>query len=303
MSKILDLLNYNKKRRPDPVREETDDFSGQILPENFDTRTKEKLANTYIFNATPTNENAVKKPDKLTETKYGPGLSKFGFTQLVPWLISFLAILLLLANIVYRGKININVEFLDGDIAQSNSIIHEGRTAKTDFTPKINLEDAAPIPLLLVGGGRPNNYIVKRIGFYGAAVNKSLLLDDGFYLFNDGSTGWASIGIDLAVPMDFSDITLDFFIKGAKGKESLNLMLRDDGNKSYMPQAHNTIFNKDMKDEWQFVSISFNNFTGPYNPKRINHIGFEFGTQTTANTPGSSIYIKNIKLVKNTGGQ
>jgi len=52
-----------------------------------------------------------------------------------------------------------------------------------------------------------------------------------------------------------------------------------------------------MGKDWQFVSVPFGNFAGLYNVKAIKHIGFEFGTQTTQNEPGSSIYIKNIRIV------
>ena len=59
------------------------------------------------------------------------------------------------------------------------------------------------------------------------------------------------------------------------------------------------IFNKNMSTNWQFVSIPLKGFDGTYNPKKINHIGFEFGIQTTSNEQGISIYIKKIKMINN----
>jgi hypothetical protein len=172
-----------------------------------------------------------------------------------------------------------------------------------DFTPKAILEKEiiglVPVSIPLIAERRLNRDYIKKLGFYGAASSKSSVIEDGLYLFNDGSAGWASAGLDLAEPMDLSKSSLDFFIKGASGSESLELILRDAEYKSYIPQARNAVFNKNMAREWQFVSIPFNNFNGAYNPKNINHIGFEFGTQTTSNALGVSIYIKNMKIVNN----
>ena len=288
MSKILELLNYNRKRGVDK-KEGAEDFSEHITAENFDSSTKEKLASTYIFNPANAAKDVIKKQDREITHKHNPRSSRIRFAQLFPWIISFLAVLLLLVNIAYRGKININVEFLDP----------KNLSPEKDLISQIERADMAPIATSLITEGQLNNYIIKKLGFYGAATSKSKILQDGLYLFNDGTMGWASAGIDLAKPMNLSDTTLDFFIKGAKGNESLELILRDVENNSYMPQAYNIIFNKNMSTNWQFVSIPFKGFDGTYNPKKINHIGFEFGTGTTSNEQGISIYIKKIKMINN----
>lgn len=302
MSKILDLLNYYKKGGEDK-KGEGDTFSNNLPQERFDSNTKEKLANTYIFNPIEKIdkvEDAAKKQDKkISLPKHDTGASRTKFVQFFPWLITFLAVLLLLINIVYRGKINVIIEFVKESPTQTSSDIPKKFPLQEELVPEIKSTDATQISIALIGEGGFNRYIIKRLGFYGAALSRSKLIREGFFLYNDGTTGWASVGLDLAEPMDLSNSTLDFFIKGLYGEESLRLFLRDAENNSYLPQADNIIFSKNMTKDWQFMSIPFNNFNGNYNPRRINHIGFEFGTQTTLNAPGTSIYVKNIRIVKN----
>ena len=309
MSKILELLNYSKKRGVNSKMEKEENLPGHMTPENFDSDTKEKLASTYIFNPLNTNERIIQNQNKSISRKHNAGQSQTRLTQLFPWFISFLAILLLLVNIAYRGRINVNIEILDGDSVQNQNAPVAAKLAPLSAIPakkdlistetEIQKPGIMPITTSLIVNGHLNSYVIKRLGFYGAAITKSKMLQDGLYLFNDGVTGWASIGIDFTKPMDFSNTTLDFFIKGREGGESLKLILRDTENNSYIPQAYNAIFNKNMKTDWQFVSIPFKNFNGTYNANEINHIGFEFGTQTTSNEPGSSIYVKKIKIVEN----
>lgn len=300
MSKILELLNYHRKNRKETSKEHLD----PAALDNFNSDTKEKLANTYIFNPIDKIENIGEGGNgEILPPKRDRETSKSKFVQFLPWLVAFLAVLLLLVNIAYRGKVNVTIEFLKGESSQAASNVAESKRGLTSETGEeaasyLKTTDIAPISTALIAEGGLNRFIVKRLGFYGAALSKSRAIRDGLFLFNDGATGWASVGLDFVEPMDLSNSTLDFFVKGKHGNESLNLFLRDAENNSYMPQAHNTIFEENMEREWQFVSIPFNTFDGVYNSKRINHIGFEFGTQTAANEPGASIYIKNMKIVK-----
>ena len=98
MSKIVDLLTYKKKISDKKGYD--DIFSSKVLSENFDTTTKEKIANTYILN--PSDEPANLKKDKsenhVLPSHKATHLSAKIF-HLFPWLISFLAVLLLLVNI------------------------------------------------------------------------------------------------------------------------------------------------------------------------------------------------------------
>jgi hypothetical protein len=297
LSKIVDLLTYKKK--PSDKKGYEDIFSPKILSENFNIDTKEKIANTYIFNPLNKSENLKKEigedrhllPNKST-------LLSAKIFHIFPWLISLLAVLLLLVNIAYRGKISINVEVVRGDASKTASEIVKDTAAKKE--PPLTYESAHPpyVSNFFILNGQANSQMIKRTGFYGAALRDSRILKDGIYLINDGTAGWASAGFDLVLPMDLTNSSLEFFVKGLSGNESLELILRDSDNNSYLPQAHNLIFNKNMGDEWQFVSVSFGSFKGYYDSGRINHIGFEFGTQTMSNDPGTSIYIKNIKIVK-----
>jgi len=198
----------------------------------------------------------------------------------------------------YRGKISIRVEILGNDSSKMASGVPEA-TYTQKQSPLIG-ESSEPVSIsnFVILNGEVSNRLIKKIGFYGAALKDSKLLKDGICLFNDGTTGWASAGFDLAEPTDLTNGSLEFFAKGLNGGESLELILRDSDNNSYLPQAHNLIFNKNMGGEWQFVSIPFDSFKGYYNSKHVNHIGFEFGTQTTSNEPGTLIYIRNIKIVQ-----
>lgn len=298
MSKIVDLLTY--KKSISAKRGNEDIFSPKILSQNFDTDTKEKIANTYILN--PRNKSESIKKETYDDHAAPANKSTHPSTKVFhffPWLISFLAILLLLVNIAYRGNINIKIEVTRNDTGKTASAATKNTyPAQKSLPPTDKTTDSLYVSNFLILNGQINSQVIKKIGFYGAALRDSKILQDGIYLINDGTTGWASAGFDLANPTDLTNGSLEFFVKGLSGNESLELMLRDSDNNSYLPQAHNLIFNKNMGGEWQFVSIPFDSFSGYYNSKRINHIGFEFGTQTTSNEPGTSIYIKNIKIVK-----
>jgi len=298
LSKILELLSYNNKKK---TTDKNGDFSNRIIiPEGFDAKTKEKLANTYIFNPADNGGNTLKKntPKKpVSLSQYNTITGKKRISPIFPWLISFLAILLLLVNMAYRGKVNITIEFLK-EGASSSEAVNQAEAPARAIIPAMDGGEAAPVSAYLVADGEFNNYLVKKGGFYGAAISRSRIIRDELYLFNDGSAGWASMGLDLAKPMDLSESCLDFFVKGTRGDESLELILRDVDNKSYIPQAYDVVLDKNMGMDWQFVSIPLKGLEGPYNAEKINHIGLEFGTQTTSNEPGTSIYIKKMKLVK-----
>lgn len=292
MSKIVDLLTYRKRAADKKGYEEL--FSPGIVTENFNIKTKEHLANTYILN--PLNKPTKnKREETIVLSSHKASARAPAFIQLFPWLISILAVLLLLINIVYRGKVSIKVEFLDGETVKAvPETIKEANAKK--FLPPAEPVNLSPLTNFFILNGEINERAVKKLGFYGAALRGSKIVKDGMCLINDGTTAWASAGFDLMSPADLAMSSLDFFVKGSNGGESLQVMLRDADNNSYIPQAKNLVFSKNMTAKWQFVSIPINSLKGYYNPRRINHIGFEFGTQTTANEPGSCIYIKNIEI-------
>ena len=80
-------------------------------------------------------------------------------------------------------------------------------------------------------------------------------------------------------------------------------MLRDTGSNTYLPQAKQVIFDRNMARDWQFVSIEFEDFKKACDTHNIKHIGFEFGTQTMFNEPGITIQIKNMCITKNEVGR
>ena len=284
MSKILDLLTSSHKKKELDKKEVHESFSHHLASENFDSDTKEKLANTYIFNPI---ENVNNGSTKKT-LPHSPVSSKTRLASLFPWLIVFLMVLLLLINIAYRGKINVKIEVLKKSSEQFTPVAPD----ENYFFAERPAED---IEITGINGS-----IVEKLGFYGAASSKSRMMKDELLLVNDGTITWASAGFDLSEPIDSTGRSLDFFVKGKAGGESLELTLRDADSNSYLPQARHTTFHKNMRNEWQFVSVPFSDFDGFYNHERVKHIGFEFGTQTTLNKRGTSIYIKNIRIVKNT---
>ncbi|MBN1872298.1 MAG: hypothetical protein JW800_06975 [Candidatus Omnitrophica bacterium] len=294
MSKILELLNYNKRKNDN---EGADKY---IISSDFNSSTKEKLANTYIFNQ-PVKNGRVKHEtgDRLLDRNLENRESRF--TKLFPWIIALLAVILLLVNIAYRGKVSVNIQFVGSRADIDNNLEEPPMPVAPHEAPaKISGDTAtSTVKSTLIVDGRLNQALVKKLGFYGGALSMSRMTGDGLILFNDGSAEWASVGIDLLQPMDLSNSTLDFFIKGISGTESLELMLRDVNADSYLPQAKHVIFDRNMGRDWQFVSISFNDFKNACDTKKIKHIGLEFGTQTVFNEPGISIQIKNMRIVKN----
>ena len=294
MSKILELLNYSKKKT------EGDNPDKYLLSQEFDSSTRKKLANTYIFNQASKHAESQGVSNNKFLGSIGKEKKRVALVQIFPWMISFLAVILLLVNIAYRGKVSVNIQFLDPSVSQtkeSDSSQGPAKTMETE-TPVADYESNTSVITSMIVKGRLNPNIIKKLGFYGAALNMSRMTRDGIMLFNDGSTEWASVGMDLAKPMDLSNSTLEFFVKGLSGKESLQLTLRDINSDSYLPQTKHIIFNRNMAADWQFVSIGLGDFNTSCDTKNIKHIGFEFGTQTMFNEPGISIYIKNMRISK-----
>ncbi len=242
MSKILELLSYYKKKGHAEKGGGGGDFSAHAPYEDFDAHTKQKLANTYFYNPFDDDQNINERNSKSPSRNVLPHkpraeLSGSRPAHFFPWLISFLAVLLLLVNIAYRGKINITIDVIDASTLQSAANTSKSQPVKEVTAADVKNSSITPISTALIENGYHNRYLIKRLGFYGAALSKSRMAEDGFFLFNDGSTGWASVGMDLAQPVDLSNSTLDLCSKGDIGCEGFQMILRGDEHSWYMPDS------------------------------------------------------------------
>ena len=166
MSKILELLSYNKKREG-VKKENAGERSAYLAPGDFDSSTKEKLANTYIFNPTGAYDDPAKKKEKhILPSKHNAASPKIRMGQLFPWLIAFLAIILLLVNMVYQGRINITVQFMEEGAVRTAPDADRAIAPGNESAPEAEAYERAPTHTPLIADGHLNNLVIASIGFY-----------------------------------------------------------------------------------------------------------------------------------------
>lgn len=297
MSKILSLLKDKKTQTT--IQPADDVFNSRLkgAEDFYKSDVQEKLASTYIINPAKADEHKLPHPVEKPKPKS---------LNMLPWLISMAAVILFFGNAFFSGKVNINVQIVKGEPAavpvsaeayvqpqKIGGLTEEGSGKEA----KSILDNILTFPL--IGSGATNDMLIKHMGFYGAALGQSKMVKDGMWMVNDGSAGWASVGFDLKEPLDLRDFSLAFFVKGEKGGERLEVILRDAYNDSYMPQARYRIPDGAFGDTWAYVSLPFGGFKGICDITSVVHIGLEFGTSTTGNKSGSSIQVKNLRIVRN----
>ena len=115
---------------------------------------------------------------------------------------------------------------------------------------------------------------------------------------------WGSFAMDLGPVTDLTVIPkkvesfdasdwgyLTFWVKGDKGGEKMELVIRDAHALNYMPQVKYKL--PDATTEWQKVAVSLEQFKGQIDLTALDNIGLAFG-RDVGNLKGEVVYIDNF---------
>ncbi len=199
-----------------------------------------------------------------------------------PWAIAAIALAIAFFAILFKSTIDIKVRIL-GEVPSFDS----GQPDKFG-----SLRDKG---LYLLKGAEPNKYLIKSAGFAGDAKAFSKIEDDELVLCNSRGSGWANYGIYLKEPVDLSRLDIKYTARGESGGEYLTVALLDSENRSYRVE-------KDMSSslgvDWQDVTINFKYLRSAIDLTNITAVRFEFGSLTAGNSSTSTIFLKDIRLVR-----
>jgi hypothetical protein len=133
---------------------------------------------------------------------------------------------------------------------------------------------------------------------------QSFRLVNGLGLKPDST--WGSFAMDLGPTIDLTLIPkevesfdcsgykyLIFWVKGEKGGEKMQLLLRDASALNYMPQVKYQL--PDATTEWQKVVVALGQFDGKINLSALDNIGLAFG-RDVGNLKGEVIYLDDFML-------
>lgn len=163
------------------------------------------------------------------------------------------------------------------------------KNAKTSF---FNIADRG---IFFVKGSVPNISMVKETSFLGDARSFSKRDANEIVLCNSRGSGWANYTIEFKEPMDLGRLNINYTAMGARGDEHLILVLVDAENRSYRMEKD---LSSALTNEWRKYTISFRHLRNAIDLKNISIIRFEFGSLTAGNSPGATIFLKDIYITK-----
>lgn len=143
--------------------------------------------------------------------------------------------------------------------------------------------------------GEVNREIIKDIVFYENSDIESKWGKDLILLSNEVGSKMAVLGINFNKPLDMKENLLRFYAKGKVGGEDLRISLRDDKNNF----CHSKI--NQLGNSWQQFVIDIEQAKDFIDPERIIHIDFEVNPAGRQNSYRSSVYFKDITLIKREG--
>jgi hypothetical protein len=245
--------------------DDPEDRNAEKHPSGLDIR--DELARTYF---------SAPRPNKKSEKK------KDGLKQLLPWIITAAVIVTAALIVLSRSSIDVNVRLL-GEVPTFKMSGGTSAVEKGDF---------------LVKGGQAQRGTVKNAYFAGDGKQYSLAKEDELKLINARGAGWANFTVELKEPVDLNRLDVKYTAKGARGGESLVLVIVDTNNRIYRMEKD---LSSSLSDDWQQYAVNFRPVKRSVDLSNIKTIKFEFGSLTADNYSGALIYLKDVYLAKTRG--
>jgi tetratricopeptide (TPR) repeat protein len=184
---------------------------------------------------------------------------------------------------LHRGRPGLAREYL----AKYCELVPEDYAAHLQLTSISKQKD----PIVIIENGRGDSALVKKIGFYGACIHS--YQKQSLKLINGLSPNWASMGIDLAYPLNLQRKRIVLQMRGKQGEERLQLTLRDKFAENYQPQLVLTL-EQPLLSDWQEFQVSLPEEQPEIDLSQIVHIGLEFGSSTIQNPAHSTLFVQDI---------
>lgn len=153
-------------------------------------------------------------------------------------------------------------------------------------TGEVGLQEAT-----IIKDGEENSSLVKKIGFYGACVHSRQV--QSIKLINGMQGSWASMGIDLARPLDLRAKQVVLELKGKQGGEKFVLIFRDKFAQDYTPQLVLEP-EEEVSPEWRQLRVPLEAHQAEIDLSCVVHIGLEFGFSTVQNPVHSTLFVRDI---------
>ncbi|NQT47091.1 MAG: hypothetical protein HQ593_06450 [Candidatus Omnitrophica bacterium] len=237
----------------------------------------ELLANTYM----PSSELATKTlQTRSTKTR---NFLLF-FATLTTIILAVALVFLSLNRVDVRIKVAPTAEYYDSQTVSKTvpPIDSPSPSARENFDPNMYFNPFQDQPL-------------GRFSYFGAAEGVCKWADGTLTLVNGGSSGWASACLDMSKPTDLSSGFISFVVRGKEGQEGLHIFLRDVYGKNSLairPSGGRLL------SGWQKIRISPSQIKGTIDLTHISQARFEFGSITTQNKMGTTLYIKDIEVAE-----
>jgi len=120
---------------------------------------------------------------------------------------------------------------------------------------------------------------------------------------------WGSFSMDLGPTTDITSVPkkvesfdasgykyLAFWVKGAKGGEKMEFLVRDAHALNYSPQVKYKL--ADVTTEWQKIAISLSEFSNKVDLTKLDNMGIAFG-RDVGNMTGDTIYLDDFAFTNN----
>lgn len=152
----------------------------------------------------------------------------------------------------------------------------------------------------VIDKGLVNQDIVKRFELSGyARKGSSKIIKDAVILKNPRKYNWADMVLPFRFPVDLSDRTLNFSVRGGKGGEKITILLKDTSNRSIrLKELY-------LSSEWRDESILLSSSGRFIDISKINSLRVEYGRlgESAAEKDSSfesTIYLRDMNLSKET---
>lgn len=287
----MDVL---KSLRPESHSKETSSVSSASTPKSPYQLTQEQIADVY-FPGAGTNPRKSDMPMVIRVVEPRPA------SYQLPWLITTIALFFCAFALFSTKKVMIDVKIIDEATLQSHpealsqtegSRITPNASEIIPLSPKTSLTESKTFKT------SPLKILPSQAVFTGSGAVESHAEGDVITLVNSDSHSFAQCAFELDRPIDLSTTKLVFMIKGKRGGENLELVLRDTRNISSLMIGSIKPLSQPLGTDWQKVEMTFNNLEQTsFDLRHVAYFRFEFGSKRAGNRVGDTLFIKDLQFL------
>ena len=274
MSKIIEALKGSRLSTADQPTQEK-----EILFERTSREmTQEQLAEIYF--------SATGKPKPVEAPIIIRVIEKQRIASVVPWIITSLAFLITAFSLFSTKRIFVDIRVVDEKTAYA---VSQSQPTETNDEKVLSSESSH------FDEDQGNSISLQEFIFEGAAYLKSSRNSNLLTLVNSSVAPFARATINFDRPLNMRRGKIVFYAKGAKGGENLALALKDEDNNQAFLRGKRYPYPQGLTSSWQRTEIALTDLSSEFNLKSVTTLRFEFGSKDTANRPGDTILIRDLR--------